>query len=59
MKLVFILASSAALQPPHVVVVGGGVGGLATASRLAKRGARVTVLEKNDKVGGRVGGARE
>ena len=44
-----------ALQPPHVVVVGGGVGGLATAGRLAKRGARVTVLEKNDKVGGRVG----
>ena len=55
MKLAFILASSAALQPPHVVVVGGGVGGLATAGRLAKRGARVTVLEKNDKVGGRVG----
>ena len=55
MKLAFILASSAALQPPHVVVVGGGVGGLATAGRLAKRGARVTVLEKNDKLGGRVG----
>ena len=54
-ELAFILASSAALQPPHVVVVGGGVGGLATAGRLAKRGARVTVLEKNDKVGGRVG----
>ena len=32
MKLAFILASSAALQPPHVVVVGGGVGGLATAA---------------------------
>ena len=55
LKLALILASSTALQPPHVVVVGGGVGGLATASRLAKRGARVTVLEKNDKVGGRVG----
>lgn len=52
-----LAARSAALQPSqkHVVVVGGGVGGLATASRLAKRGARVTILEKNDKVGGRVG----
>ena len=26
MKLAFIIASTAALQPPHVVVVGGGVG---------------------------------
>ena len=55
MHLALILACAEALQPPHVVVVGGGVGGLATAGRLAKRGARVTVLEKNDKVGGRVG----
>ena len=55
MKLAAIISTAAALQPPHVVVVGGGVGGLATAGRLAKRGARVTVLEKNDKVGGRVG----
>ena len=55
MKLAAILSTAAALQPPHVVVVGGGVGGLATAGRLAKRGARVTVLEKNDKLGGRVG----
>ena len=54
-KLAAIISTAAALQPPHVVVVGGGVGGLATAGRLAKRGARVTVLEKNDKVGGRVG----
>ena len=54
-ELALILACAEALQPPHVVVVGGGVGGLATAGRLAKRGARVTVLEKNDKLGGRVG----
>ena len=55
MHLALILACAEALQPPHVVVIGGGVGGLATAGRLAKRGARVTVLEKNDKLGGRVG----
>jgi phytoene desaturase (3,4-didehydrolycopene-forming) len=55
MKLAFILTTAAALQPPHVVVVGGGVGGLATAGRLAKRGARVTVLEKTNRLGGRVG----
>ena len=35
------------------VVVGGGVGGLGMASRLAKAGFDVTVLEKNGDVGGR------
>jgi len=34
-------------------VVGAGLGGLATALRLAHRGHRVTVLEKTDQVGGR------
>lgn len=39
---------------PHVVIIGAGVGGVATAARLAKRhGYRVTVLEKNDFSGGR------
>lgn len=37
----------------HFVVVGAGLGGLATALRLAHRGHRVTVLEKTDQVGGR------
>lgn len=37
----------------HFVVVGAGFGGLATAARLAHRGHRVTVLEKNSYVGGR------
>lgn len=32
----------------HVIVVGGGIVGLATAARLAARGDRVTVLEKED-----------
>jgi phytoene desaturase len=37
----------------HFVIVGGGLGGLATALRLAHRGHSVTVLEKNAEVGGR------
>ena len=39
----------------HVVVVGAGLGGLATAIRLATAGWRVTVLEKNDRPGGKMG----
>ncbi|MEM9617868.1 MAG: phytoene desaturase [Pseudomonadota bacterium] len=37
----------------HAVVIGSGVGGLATAARLAAKGYRVTVLEKLDAPGGR------
>jgi phytoene desaturase len=37
----------------HVVIVGAGPGGLATAMLLAKRGFRVQVFEKQDVVGGR------
>lgn len=39
---------------PHVVVVGAGFGGLASAWWLANAGFRVTVLEARDRVGGRV-----
>jgi len=35
------------------IVVGAGVGGIATAARLAKAGFKVTVVEKNDFTGGR------
>ncbi len=36
-----------------VIVIGAGIGGLATAAHLAKQGMRVTVIEKNPRPGGR------
>ena len=39
----------------RVVVVGGGIGGTASAARLAKLGHRVTLVERLDRVGGAVG----
>ncbi|KAI9819261.1 MAG: ATP-binding cassette transporter CGR1 [Pycnora praestabilis] len=41
------------IRPKSAIVVGAGVGGVATAARLAKAGFNVTVLEKNDFTGGR------
>ncbi len=37
-----------------VIVIGAGLGGLAAAIRLAKSGFRITILEKNENVGGKV-----
>jgi phytoene desaturase len=42
----------------HVVVVGAGLGGLACALRLAGAGRRVTVLEREEGPGGRIGRLR-
>ena len=39
---------------PRVVVVGGGIAGLAAACGLAERGIRVTLLEREEQLGGRV-----
>jgi phytoene desaturase len=37
------------------IIVGAGLGGIATACLLAKKGWRVTVVEKNSQLGGRIG----
>jgi len=42
----------------HIVVIGAGIGGLSAAIRLAAAGQRVTVLEKNAHVGGKMGEVR-
>ena len=44
--------ASAPLTGEPVTIVGGGIGGLATAAELAASGADVTLLEANDRVGG-------
>lgn len=43
-----------AQKPGHWVVVGGGPGGLKAAEGLARRGHRVTLLEKENQLGGQV-----
>src|SRR5574341_29667 len=41
------------MNTPSVIVIGAGIGGIAAAAHLARRGVRVTVLEKNSRPGGR------
>src|SRR5512137_1627686 len=43
------------INKPRILVIGAGIGGITTAARLACKGYQVTVLEKNDIPGGRVG----
>ncbi len=50
--------SAARAGAPHVVVVGAGIGGLTAAIRLAVAGARVTVCERADAPGGKMGEVR-
>ncbi|MDN4477778.1 phytoene desaturase family protein [Demequina sp. SYSU T00039] len=47
--------SGARTGAPRIVVIGGGVAGLATAGLLARGGAQVTLLERNATLGGRSG----
>ena len=46
------------VKPVHVVVVGGGIGGLSSAIALAARGCRVTLLERAARVGGKMSAVR-
>lgn len=41
-------------QPKHVVVIGGGLAGLACAYQLSQRGFQVTLLEKSPQLGGKI-----
>ncbi|MER5586755.1 FAD-dependent oxidoreductase [Streptomyces asoensis] len=43
-------------HPPTTAVVGGGIAGLAAATALAERGVRVTLLEREPALGGRLAG---
>lgn len=42
------------MQKQHVIIIGAGIGGLASACLLARSGYRVTVLEKNQTPGGKM-----
>lgn len=41
------------MTTPSAVIIGAGIGGIATAAHLARRGIHVTVFEKNQRPGGR------
>ncbi len=43
----------------RVLIIGAGLGGLATALRLAKKGYQVEIIEKNDQAGGRLNQIRK
>ncbi|GGV24497.1 isorenieratene synthase [Streptomyces longisporoflavus] len=43
-------------EAPRVAVIGGGIAGLAAATALAERGAKVTLYERENQLGGRLAG---
>ncbi len=47
------MSGSPQIEPPHVIVVGGGLAGLAAAAALAESRCRVTLLEARRRCGGR------
>jgi monoamine oxidase len=51
-----VSSSSRNMNEPkhHIIVVGGGAAGLMAAAELLKQGNRVTILEANDRLGGRI-----
>jgi phytoene desaturase len=42
------------MENRNIIIVGAGIGGLATALRLVKKGYKVTIIEKNNQPGGRL-----
>ena len=42
-------------KPPHIVIIGGGFTGLTAAYDLTRKGYRVSVLERDEEVGGLAG----
>ncbi len=51
--MTYIAPHPSATDPLHAIVIGAGLGGLASAMRLGAKGYRVTVLDRLDRPGGR------
>lgn len=47
------------MKQTHVVIIGGGMAGTAAAYKLLKKGHKVTIIEKNNRLGGRIHSATE
>ena len=52
--LLFLPARVPFLTPPHVIVIGAGIGGLSTALDLVARGIRVDLFERAERPGGKM-----